>query len=145
MEEQLIQRLLYNDESDKVENYIRSINDEKTLYIFSYNYNWDNGFEIPNAILQNSSCSLSIALLLFYNAGGVEYLEEKNLNANLPTWSVFIQKLYIDIIEKKYEIGSVAYENPLTKVQSFKLSKSLSPNEKVFLCNIEGENCNISL
>lgn len=32
---------------------------------------WDNGFDIPQTVLDNKKCDLSIALLIFYRAGGL--------------------------------------------------------------------------
>lgn len=143
MDKEIIQQLLYDDTIDEVISKVKKISDEKTLFVFAHNYNWDNGFEIPSEILKNTHCSLSIALMLFFDAGGMEYLKERKENPNLPAWTSFVQKLYNDIMKEKYQIGKTAYKIPLTKIEIFKVNKVLQDNEKVFLHNIEGEDCNI--
>lgn len=139
MNKEVIEQLLYNAEKNEVLKAIDEIKDEKTLFVFSYNYNWDNGFEVPKKILNNSSCTLSIAMLLFWEADGVNYLMDKSLNDNLPEWSAFVSILYNKIIDNMFKIGTVACKVPLTKVQIFKLSKTLTAKEKVFINNIEGD------
>ena len=43
-------------------------------------------FDIPQTVLDNKKCDLSIALFIFYRADGLSYLEDKTDNANLPQW-----------------------------------------------------------
>ena len=139
MNKELIERLLYKEEKNEVLKVIDEIKDEITLFVFAYNYNWDNGFGIPSKILENKNCTLSVALLLFYSADGLNYLMDKRANDNLPNWSEFIEILYKKIIGNKFMTGTVAYEIPLTKIQLFKLSKILSTKEEIFVNNIMGE------
>lgn len=136
---------LYNDTTTEAIKYINSLTDEESLYVYAYNYNWDNGFSIPYAILDNSNCTQSIALLLFELADGYTYLETKETDNQLPEWSKFIDSLYKDITNNRFLTGKVAYTPELTKVQLYKLKKVLSENETVFVSSIEGSNCNIYL
>lgn len=131
--------MINRDESEKVLKKVRAIDDEMTLFIFIYNYNWDNGFQIPNAVMQNKKCTLSVALMLFYNADGLNYLQDKRKKNELPEWSKFIEVLYKNILERKYKRGKVAYKIPLTKVQLFKLQKILSKEEEVFVNDLMGD------
>ena len=55
MNKELIERLLYKEEKNEVLKVIDEIKDEITLFVFAYNYNWDNGFEIPSKILENKN------------------------------------------------------------------------------------------
>lgn len=139
MNKEMIEQLLYNTEKKEILKAIDEIKDEKTLFVYAYNYNWDNGFEIPKEILNNSSCTLSIAMLLFWEADGLSYLLDKSLNDNLPEWFAFISMLYDKIVNNMFINGMVACKVPLTKVQIFKLSKTLTAKEKIFVNNIEGE------
>ncbi|RGS62181.1 DUF4274 domain-containing protein, partial [Roseburia inulinivorans] len=41
---------------------ISQTEDQEILYVYAYNYNWDNGFDIPQTVLDNKKCDLSIAL-----------------------------------------------------------------------------------
>ena len=65
------------------------------LYMYAYNYNWDNGFEIPKNIIFKDCCDLSTALMIFYSVDGYRYLQKKDeKNDSLKEWSVFIKELY---------------------------------------------------
>lgn len=145
MNKEEIKNHLYNDNTNEAITYINSLTDEESLYVYAYNYNWDNGFSIPSAILNNSNCTQSIALLLFELADGFTYLETKESDDQLPEWSKFIGSLYNDIIKNKFLAGNVAYTPELSKVQLYKLKKLLSENETIFVTPIEGSNYNIYL
>ena len=58
-------------DNDEVKRIISQTEDQEILYVYAYNYNWDNGFDIPQTVLDNKKCDLSIALLIFYRAGGL--------------------------------------------------------------------------
>ncbi len=139
MKRELLEQLLYIDDKEEILKKIKDIDDEKTLFVFSYNYNWDNGFQIPSVVLKHKNCTLSVALMIFYNADGLNYLQNKRPNERLPEWSVFIEVLYKNILEKKYKPGTVSFENPLTKVQLFKLKKMISTEDEIFVNSIVGE------
>lgn len=79
-----IKRLLYDTDNDEVKRIIFQAEDQEVLYVYTYNYNWDNGFDIPQIVLDNEKCDLSIALLIFYRVDGLSYLEDKSDNAKLP-------------------------------------------------------------
>ena len=98
-----VKALLYDTDNDEVKRTIFQTEDQEILYVYAYNYNWDNGFDIPQAVLDNEKCDLSIALLIFYRADGLSYLEDKSDNANLPQWSSFIKRLYDSILTGKYQ------------------------------------------
>ena len=115
------------------------------LYVYAYNYNWDNGFDIPQAILDNEKCDLSIALLIFYRADGLSYLEDKSDNANLPQWSSFIKRLYDSILTGKYQRGEIEFKVPLSTVEFFKIKKIITEEENILTENIEGKCLDIDL
>lgn len=134
-----IKALLYESSNAEVKTIISQTKDREILYVYTYNYNWDNGFEIPQAVLDNDKCDLSIALLFFYRADGLNYLEEKSYDADLPQWSSFIKKLYVSILKRKYLKGEIEFKVPLSKVQLYKLKKMLTEQEMIFIENIEGK------
>lgn len=138
-------RLLYDLSNEEVMSIISSTDDMELLYTYLYNYNWDDGFEIPQIILDNEKCDLSTALLIFYGADGMAYLQNKSGNENLPKWQVFIEKLYNFILNGKYTKGQIAFKIPLSKVQIFKLRKILSEDETVFIEDIKGKDLDIRL
>ena len=61
-----VKTLLCDADTDEVKRIISQTEDQEILYIYIYNYNWDNGFDIPQTVLDNKICDLSIALLIFY-------------------------------------------------------------------------------
>ncbi len=140
-----VKTLLYDTDNDEVKRTIFQTEDQEILYVYAYNYNWDNGFDIPQTVLDNEKCDLSIALLIFYRADGLSYLEDKSNNANLPQWSSFIKRLYDSILTGKYQRGEIEFKVPLSKVQLFKLKKVITEEENIFTENIEGKCLNIDL
>ncbi len=141
----MVKSLLFDSAKEDTLTIIPKIQDSEVLYVYAYNYNWDEGFEIPQLILDNDKCNLSIALLIFYRADGASYLMNKSVNANLPQWSSFIKKLYNSILDGKYKSQEFKFKVPLSTVQLFKLKKILSVSENIFIKNIEGKNLDIDL
>lgn len=140
-----VKALLYDSDNDEVKRTIFQTEDQEILYIYAYNYNWDNGFDIPQIVLDNEKCDLSIALLIFYRADGLSYLVNKSDNANLSQWSSFIKRLYDSILMGKYQRGEIEFKVPLSKVQLFKLKKTITEKENIFTQNIEGKCLDIDL
>ena len=140
-----IRTLLYDATNDEVKRIIFQIEDQEILYVYAYNYDWDNGFDIPQTVLDNKKCDLSTALLIFYRADGISYLTDKSDNVNLSQWSSFIKKLYDSILVGKYQRGEIEFKVPLSKVQLFKLKKAITEEENIFTENIEGKCLDIDL
>lgn len=140
-----VKALLYNADNDEVKRAIFQTEDQEILYVYAYNYNWDNGFDIPQLVLDNEKCDLSIALLIFYRADGLSYLASKSDNVRLPQWSSFIKRLYDSIIMGKYQRGEIEFKVPLSKVELFKIKKIITEEEKLFIENIEGKCLDVEL
>lgn len=140
-----VKALLYDVDNDEVKRTIFQTEDQEILYVYAYNYNWDNGFDIPQLVLDNEKCDLSIALLIFYRADGLSYLADKSGNVNLPQWSSFIKRLYDSILTGKYQRGEIEFKVPLSKVELFKLKKTITEEEKIFIENIEGKCLDVEL
>ena len=132
---------LYNDSVPQAINYVKTIKDEEALFVYAYNYNWDNGFDVPTEILNNESCTLSIALLIFSLSDGFLFLEDKETECGTKAWSNFINDLYKRIASKSFPAGKAAYDPQLTKVQEYKLKKVINDNELLFMTPIDGTNC----
>lgn len=140
-----VKALLYDVDNDEVKRAIFQTEDQEILYVYAYNYNWDNGFDIPQTVLDNEKCDLSIALLIFYRSDGLSYLVNKSDNSNLPQWYSFINGLYDSILTGKYQRGEIEFKVPLSKVQLYKLKKILTEDENIFTENIEGKCLDIDL
>ena len=145
MRKNLISDLIYEENIQKVKDFLAKCDDEEELYVYAYNYNWGDGFEIPRIIMDNEASSLAVALLLFYRAGGYTYLSEKPTSSDLKEWYSFVCELYDRILSGKYRVGKVAFTTDLTKVQMFKLRKAINEDEKIFVNSIQGTDCNITL
>lgn len=140
-----LERHLYNDNVDAAIKYVKSLDSEEQLYIYAYNYNWDDGFEVPEEILNNEHCTMSVALLIFDLADGMTYLQNKTDAPDLPEWSSFICKLYNRVMEHGFRNGKAAFKPDLSKVQIYKMKKMITEEEQVFISEIEGEDYNIAL
>ena len=145
MDTTVIEQLLYDTSDKKIINWIKACTDRNLLYVLAYNYNWDNGFEIPKYIMNSSYCSLSTALLLFYRAEGELYLQDKQVDSSDKDWYDFVTNLYKKILDGFYKESNIQFKCPLSKVQIYKLSKVLSDEEKVFINQLAGENLDIAL
>lgn len=111
------------------------INDSQRLHQFAIDYNWDDGFDIPRKIIEKECCELSTALMMFYLADGIRYLENKEeaQKSSLKEWLKFTEDLYAKIVNGEYKVGNILFEPPLSKVQKYKLQKVLSDKEHVFI------------
>lgn len=145
MNTEMIQKLLYTMPSQDVKKALISCEDSETLHIYAFNYNWNNGFDLPQVIIDNPVCSLSTALMIFYLADGYRYLSERNETSDIPDWLSFISELHSRIYNGSFTNSSIAFNVPLSKVQIFKLKKKLNKNEEIFITSIEGKNDDISL
>ena len=145
MDTSAIEKLLYDSSSSAVLKWIRNNTDPKALYLLAYNYNWEDGFEIPTQISNSPCCTLSTALLLFYRAEGELYLQNKQDDNSDKEWYRFISELYKKILHSIYPSSDIQFKCPLTKVQVYKLSKLLSEEEKIFITEISGDNLDLTL
>ena len=145
MDIEFVQNLLYSESVQTVEKKLFSCSDSSLLHLYAFNYNWDNGFSIPQTIINNKSCALGTALTIFYLADGYRYLKEKNNISDSPEWLNFIKFLYNRILDGSYNDLSIAFTAPLSTVQSLMLKKQLSPQEQIFIKPINGQNLDIPL
>jgi len=132
--EKLIEKMLYNSEMENEEKIkeINKINDPDVLHIYAFNYNWDDGLEIPECIINNEVCDLGTALMIFYLAEGDIYLEDKEDNNDDLEWFEFITKLYNMIIEDKFIKKDIKFDPPLSKVELYKFKKKAGVNDNIF-------------
>ena len=127
--------ILYSENKSEVVKLVQSINAEDELFVLLDNYNWDNGFEVPEAIITHTNCTLSVALLAFYRADGLRYLfegEDAFANPLSKSWKTFIKEIYDKILKEHYPIGNISYDPEITNIQKFKLKK-LHPNLSSFI------------
>ena len=140
--------ILYSESNDKAVELVKSINSEDELFVLLDNYNWNNGFEVPEAIITHPNCTLSVVLLAFHRADGIQYLLEGEAvfaNRLSKSWEDFIKEVYNKILKKKYPNGSISFQPEITKIQKFKLNK-LTPNlDPIILDGVLGKDLHIRL
>ena len=49
---------------------LSSCTNSATLHVYAFNYNWNDGFDLPQTIIDNPACTLGTALMIFYLADG---------------------------------------------------------------------------
>lgn len=96
-------------------------------------HEWERGFQVPRGILAEPACDLSLALEMFYCAGGYDYLEENRKVLGTEAL-VFLSTLYSHITAGKYKRSMRHYAVPLTKIQRYKLERRQVP--AVFLTDL---------
>ena len=145
--EEVIKELIYNQSKENVLMELDNIEDAEIVHVYMWNYNWDDGFDIPQKILAKDCCELSTALLIFYLAGGEKYLLDKvNMEeSKLSEWSLFLQDLYNQIMNGKFKVGNIYFESPLSKVQLYKIKKNMKEGEEIFVDKFGEKNLNIVL
>lgn len=127
--------ILYSESNAEAVKQVKSIKTEDELFVLLGNYNWNNGFEVPEAIINHPHCTLPIALLAFHRADGMQYLfegEDVFANRLSKSWENFIKEVYDKILKKQYPNGSISFQPEITKIQKFKLNK-LNPNLDSFI------------
>ena len=130
-------KISHTGETENMKQKISTATDPKILSLFINDHNWDNGFDIPQTVLDNAACDLGIALQIFYLADGYSFLIDKSDDKNNENWYTFVSGLHDSIISGKYPKGTISFNVPLTKVQIYKLKGNLSKEEDVFIRDIE--------
>lgn len=140
-DETLAAELLDIESQDILVDKVAGITDRRVLHLLGRNYNWDNGFDVPEVIINNPNCCLSTALELFYLADGTRYLKDKLdvEKSALEPWKHFVIGLYDRIVQGRFKRSGIGFAPPLNKVEIYKLKKSLEPAEYIFIETIEEE------
>lgn len=143
---QEISDILYSENNAKAVACLKQLQTEDELFVLLDNFNWDNGFEVPKAVLNHSKCSLSVALLAFYRADGIRYLFEGEAafaNSLSEEWEGFVKDVYAKILRGQFPSGTISFQPEITKVQKFKLKKLKPEIDEVFLDGILGKDLNV--
>jgi len=138
--------ILYAESNAKAVASLEQLQTEDELFVLLDNFNWDNGFEVPKAVLTHSKCSLSVALLAFYRADGIRYLLEGEAafaNPLSKEWEVFVKDVYTKILRGQFPSGTISFQPEITKIQKFKLKKLRPEIDERFLEGISGKDLNV--
>lgn len=128
---------LWDKSMDEIVYEIKKANEATLLHEISKQYNWDDGLDIPEAIINNKYCDLGTALKIFYDAQGYELFKNKSqeIDKGSPEWIGFIKNVYDLITERKFESERIKFKPTLTKTQIYKIKKI---NPDIDLIFIEG-------
>ncbi len=124
--------ILFSEDITRALEQVQSINSSEQLFILLDNYNWDNGFDLPQAVLDNPACTNAVALLAFDRADGYRFLFEGFGEYSSPVWQDFVTSLYKDLCENKFSDGELGYLPELSKVQKFKLKNNIQIYRRYF-------------
>jgi len=99
------------------------------IHFFTPNYNWNSGFDVPKALIENEYCDLGTGLLIFHYADGFQMLEnpEEVSNSALEEWKDFLLNLYNKLLKMGFKTRNISFEPELTKIQIYRIRKS-NPN-----------------
>jgi hypothetical protein len=141
------EKIIYSDSKSNKINEIKKIENPEYLHIIAFHYNWDDGFEIPYAIIENKYCDFGTALMIFYLAEGNILLNlelENNLNIySNKTWKDFLKYLYKKIINNDFINKNILYDPKLSKVELFKIKKKNPNILNIFFDQTPGKEINI--
>ena len=143
---QQISDILYAESNAKVVANLEQLQTEDELFVLLDNFNWNNGFEVPKAVLTHSKCSLSVALLAFYRADGIRYLLEGEAafaNSLSKEWEDFVKDVYTKILRGQFPSGTISFQPEITTIQKFKLKKLKPEIDERFLEGISGKDLNV--
>ena len=102
-------------------------------------YNWENGLDFPNQVVNHPNCELGTALKAFYLAGGELYLRHITEESGLPDgWLEFMGSLYDRVVSGLYTGRFVGFTVPLSKTKRYLLLKAFPDTPDVFINNIAG-------
>jgi len=75
------------------------------IHFFTANYNWNSGFDVPKALIENEYCDLGTGLLIFHYADGFQMLEnpEGVSNSALEEWKDFLLNLYNKLLKMGFK------------------------------------------
>jgi hypothetical protein len=124
-EASVIDKVLFSDDITSSVEDIKTIVNKELLHLIALKYNWDNGFGMPRAIIDNKYCDLGTAISLFYLADGYSYLNSENSSSapNNKEWEDFMEAIYNKIVDNAFLTSEIASEPTISKVQVFKLKK----------------------
>ena len=81
-----------------------------------------SSFYHPSLLLNEKNLSLDLALKIFYKYDGVAFLLDKYVETD-PKNIAFMNELYQNIIDGRYENTAHQYILPITKIEKFKIIK----------------------
>jgi Domain of unknown function (DUF4274) len=122
----ILEELLNKTDLKEQVSILKKIDNPLLLHYFIENYNWDNGLDIPNIIIDHKECDFGTGLYLFYHADGLRLLQNPDevVTSPLKQWREFLEKLYYKLIIKDFIKKEISYDPALTKIQILRIKKA---------------------
>lgn len=134
----ILTEIKYEKSYDEIKSLISETTNPVLLHMIMVNYNWDDGFYIPECIIQNRYCDLGTALMIFDYADGYSFLLDNDKLTDVD-WKNFIEKLKFEIQNRKFETQKIKYLPELSCADKLRIKK-LYPNlDSVFSEGTSGE------
>ncbi len=138
----ITQELLYSifhKKDDDLFDFIATTTDSILLHMIAGNYNWDDGFDLPQRIISNKHCDLGTALMVFELAEGYILFFDKLENNNNNDWYKFVTYLKSNIENGIYSKKMIQHIPELSRADKYKLKKLYPEIFDVFIEGVAGE------
>lgn len=139
----MLYKLIYNSSIDEMISFIKNNTDSIVLHHIAYNYNWNNGFDIPKTIIESKYCDLGTALMIFENAEGFLMFLEQDWKEVYGENIDFLLSLRQRIEKRDFKYSNIKFKPFLTRTDIFNLKKSCPNINKIFIEGNEGKEINI--
>ncbi|MDE5557981.1 MAG: DUF4274 domain-containing protein [Ruminococcus sp.] len=134
----ILTEIKYEKSYDEIKALISETTNPVLLHMITVNYNWDDGFYIPECIIQNRYCDLGTALMIFDYADGYSFLLDNDELTDID-WKNFIEKLKLEIQNRKFETQKIKYLPELSCADKLRIKKLYPDLESVFSEGTSGE------
>lgn len=138
----LLEEIKYEKSYEEIKKLIYETNNSVLLHMIAVNYNWDDGFDIPECIIQNKYCDLGTALMIFDFADGYSFLLD-NDEITDTYWKNFTEKLKLEIQNGKFKTQKIKYIPELSRADKLKFKKLYPDLDGVFSEGTAGEDIDL--
>ncbi|MDE6834408.1 MAG: DUF4274 domain-containing protein [Ruminococcus sp.] len=135
----ILTEIKYEKSYDEIKALISETTNPVLLHMIMVNYNWDDGFYIPECIIQNRYCDLGTALMIFDYADGYLFLLDNNEHIEDIDWKNFIEQLKLEIQNRKFKTQKIKYLPELSRAEKLKIKKLYPDLDSVFSDGTSGE------
>lgn len=130
---------IFDKEDDDLYDFISDTTDPILLHMIAGNYNWCDGFDVPQYIINNKNCDLGTALMIFELAEGYILFFDNLEDDDNDVWFKFVTELKTNIENGTYSNKAIQYIPELSRADKYKLKKSFPDIPDVFLDGVTGE------
>ena len=135
--------LMYNKSKKEIVSFIKKCDSSIILHNIAVNLNWDDGFDIPKAIVNNDCCDIGTALMIFDNAEGYMMFFDEEWKELLGKNSEFISEMKKRIEKRDFKNSNIRYVPELSKTDVFKLKKYHPELDSLFIDGTDGKEIEI--